>query len=644
MLADITGDVDVLDAFLEEQNYRIAYWRSAGRDLGYRRFFDIDTLVGLRVEDPDVFADAHDLILRWVRDGVVDGLRVDHPDGLRDPEQYLDRLARASGGVWTVVEKILVPGEELPSGWPVAGTTGYDRRALIDGLFLDPAGEGPLTEGYAALTGAPTDAGAVVAEAREFAVRNLLAADVARLTALLVEVCEGRRHQRDRSRHELHEAVMALVAAFPVYRTYVRAEAGLVRREDEERVTAALAAVGDAVDPDLAAFLADLLLLRLPDRRPLEDEWVMQFQQLTGPAMAKGVEDTAFYRYNRLLALNEVGGDLRRFGVAPDEFHRANLRIQRPLAGHDDDAVDPRHQAVGRRAGPAGAAVGAAGRVGERLRAVDGGDGRAVAGRRARSPRPAPAVPDPGRGLAAAGRPGAGVPGQGDARGQARHVVDRARRGLRGGPGRVRRGGARRRRGGRRRRRLRRRAGGAGPDDRAGPDARGADGPGRAGHLPGRRAVGPQPGRPRQPPAGRLRRAGASCSPSWPRGRRRRRSSTGTTRACPSWRSSGPPWRCGAAGRRRSARARPAPTPPWRSPARPRRMRWPSPGAPRRRSWCRGWSSAWRTGRAAGRGRRPALPAGRWRDVITGEPAEGGPVAVADLLRRFPVALLERAG
>jgi (1->4)-alpha-D-glucan 1-alpha-D-glucosylmutase len=210
----------------------------------------------------------------------------------------------------------------------VAGTTGYDRRALIDGLFLDPAGERPLTDGYVALTGDPANPAAVTAEAREFAVRSLLAADVARLTALLVEVCEGRRHERDRTRHELHEAVMALVAAFPVYRSYVRAEAGLVRREDEERVGAALAAVGDRIDPDLAAFLADLLLLRLPDRRPLEDEWVMQFQQVTGPAMAKGVEDTAFYRFTRLLAQNEVGGDLVRFGVGPDEFHEANLRIQ----------------------------------------------------------------------------------------------------------------------------------------------------------------------------------------------------------------------------------------------------------------------------------------------------------------------------
>ncbi|HET6950347.1 MAG TPA: malto-oligosyltrehalose synthase [Acidimicrobiales bacterium] len=330
-VAGLNADVDALDRLLDAQNYRIAFWRTAGRELGYRRFFDINTLVGLRVEDPEVFADTHELILRWVRAGVVDGLRVDHPDGLRDPEQYADRLARATGGVWTVVEKILEPGEDLPAAWPVAGTTGYDRLGLIGGLFVDPAGEGPITDGYASLTGAPANVGAVVREAKAYAVRELLAADVSRLTALLVEICEGRRHQRDRTRHELHQAVQALLVALPVYRTYVRADVGLVRAEDVARVTAAVddvAAHRPDIDPDLLAFLADLLLLRLDDRRAGEDEWVMRFQQLTGPAMAKGVEDTALYRHTRLLALNEVGCDPARFGVGVEEFHRANATAQ----------------------------------------------------------------------------------------------------------------------------------------------------------------------------------------------------------------------------------------------------------------------------------------------------------------------------
>jgi (1->4)-alpha-D-glucan 1-alpha-D-glucosylmutase len=326
-LADLNADVDALDALLDQQNHRIAYWRTAERELGYRRFFDIDTLIGLRVEDPEVFADTHELILRWVAEGVVDGLRVDHPDGLGDPEQYADRLARATGGVWTVVEKILAAGEELPSSWPVAGTTGYDRLNVIGGLFVDPGGEHAITEGYGRLTGADTDVAAVVRAARELAVNELLAADVTRLTALLVDVCERRRHQRDRTRHELHEAVRALLVAFPVYRTYVRPAAGAVRREDEATVATTVARVAEErpdIDPALLAFLADLLLLRLDTRTPLEDEWVMRFQQLTGPAMAKGVEDTAFYRATRLLALNEVGGDPARFGVPVDAFHHAN--------------------------------------------------------------------------------------------------------------------------------------------------------------------------------------------------------------------------------------------------------------------------------------------------------------------------------
>jgi len=328
-LADLNADVDALDALLEQQNHRIAYWRTAERELGYRRFFDIDTLIGLRVEDPEVFADTHELILRWVAEGVVDGLRVDHPDGLLDPEQYADRLARATGGVWTVVEKILGAGEALPSSWPVAGTVGYDLLNVIGGLFVDRAGEPAITEGYGRLTGADTDVAAVVRAARELAVNELLAADVTRLTALLVDVCEHRRHQRDRTRHELHEAVRALLVAFPVYRTYVRAAAGAVRREDEATVVSTVALVAEErpdIDPDLLAFLSDLLLLRLADRTALEDEWVMRFQQLTGPAMAKGVEDTAFYRATRLLALNEVGGDLARFGVSIDDFHDANAR------------------------------------------------------------------------------------------------------------------------------------------------------------------------------------------------------------------------------------------------------------------------------------------------------------------------------
>jgi (1->4)-alpha-D-glucan 1-alpha-D-glucosylmutase len=347
MVDGINGDVDALDDLLEDQNYRIAHWRTAGRELGYRRFFDINTLVGLRMEDPEVFADTHELVLRWLRAGVVDGLRVDHPDGLRDPGRYFERLAAAAGGpvgpggpggpggAWVVAEKILEPGEELPDTWPVAGTTGYDRLAAIGGVFVDPAGEEPLTAAYGDLTGSPTGWPAVAREAKALAVREILAADVSRLTALLAEVCEARRHQRDRTRHELAGALRELLTSFPVYRTYVRAGPGVhgepARPADVARVEAAIADVAARrpdVDADLLAFLADLLLARLPDAGRLEHDFAMQFPQLSGPAMAKGVEDTAFYRYTRLLALNEVGGDPGRFGLPVADLHAANALVQ----------------------------------------------------------------------------------------------------------------------------------------------------------------------------------------------------------------------------------------------------------------------------------------------------------------------------
>ncbi|MBA3294328.1 MAG: malto-oligosyltrehalose synthase, partial [Geodermatophilaceae bacterium] len=262
----------------------------------------------------------------------VDGLRVDHPDGLRDPEGYACRLSAATGGVWTVMEKILEHGEDLPEAWPVAGTTGYDRLAAIGGLFIDPAGEHAITSSYGELTGASTDFAVVQREAKQWAVRELLAADVNRLSDLLASLCEGRRHQRDRTRHELHDALEELLAAFSVYRTYVQAEAGVLRPSDIHYVEAACATVAQRrpdIDPELLAFFADLLLLRLPTPTAAEQEWVMRFQQLTGPAMAKGVEDTTFYRYTRLLALNEVGGDLGRFGATVDDFHEANAAAHR---------------------------------------------------------------------------------------------------------------------------------------------------------------------------------------------------------------------------------------------------------------------------------------------------------------------------
>jgi (1->4)-alpha-D-glucan 1-alpha-D-glucosylmutase len=329
VIAEINADPDRLDALLERQNYRLAFWRTAGRELGYRRFFDINTLVGLRTEDERVFADTHVLILEWLSKKILDGVRVDHPDGLRDPQQYFDRLHQADPSAWIVAEKILEPGERLPDSWPVAGTTGYDFIYRVSNLFVDPAGETPLTDLYAEFTGEPTDFAAVVREKKHLILREILGSDLNRLTALFINICERNRRHRDYTRHELHEVLREVMACFPVYRTYVRAEAGEVSEADARTITQTIEAA-KATRPDLDAALFDFFrdILLLDVRGELETELVMRFQQLTGPVMAKSVEDTAFYCFNRLVSLNEVGGDPGRFGLAPDEFHAACTEIQ----------------------------------------------------------------------------------------------------------------------------------------------------------------------------------------------------------------------------------------------------------------------------------------------------------------------------
>jgi (1->4)-alpha-D-glucan 1-alpha-D-glucosylmutase len=324
VVAETNAEPDVLDRLLERQNYRLAFWRTAADELDYRRFFDIVSLVGLRTENELVFADTHALVLRWVREGQLDGLRIDHPDGLRDPKGYLARLADATDGAWVVVEKILEPGERLRDGWPVAGTTGYEFLNRLGGLFVDPAGEVPLTALAAELTGVDQDWAATVSEKKDRVLRDVLGADLLRLAEAFARVCEANRRFRDYTRRELTDALHALIVAFPVYRTYVVAEGGEVDADDVAVVTAAVAqarALRPDLDADLFGFLEDLLLLRATG--PTEAELVMRFQQLTGPAMAKGVEDTAFYTFVRLLALNEVGGDPGRFGVSVAAFHDA---------------------------------------------------------------------------------------------------------------------------------------------------------------------------------------------------------------------------------------------------------------------------------------------------------------------------------
>ncbi len=325
----LNADVDALDALLERQNYRLAWWRIAGQELDYRRFFDISTLVGLRVEDDMVFADSHALILEFLAEGVLDGIRIDHIDGLRDPAAYLERLAHAAPRAWVVVEKILEAGESFPSTWPVAGTTGYDWLNLVGGLTVDPSGRQPMGDVYQRFSATATDFDEIVYQSKRQVMADALAADVTRLTALLVTMCERHRRHRDYTRRDLGEAVTEILASFPVYRTYV-AEGAAPTPADEAAVDAALDRARGRrpdLDGELLDFLHDLMLLRLPDER--QHEFALRFQQVSGPVMAKGVEDCAFYRFLPLTSLNEVGGDPTRFGVTPDEFHAACLAAHR---------------------------------------------------------------------------------------------------------------------------------------------------------------------------------------------------------------------------------------------------------------------------------------------------------------------------
>jgi (1->4)-alpha-D-glucan 1-alpha-D-glucosylmutase len=319
----LNRDADALDDLLSQQNYRLAYWRTGAEELSYRRFFDIETLAGLRVEDPAVFADTHRLILALVADGTLDGLRVDHVDGLADPEGYLVRLRDATGGVYVVVEKILEASEELPRSWPVAGTSGYEFLNHVNQLFTDSRHEAAMRACYAAFTGEEQDYADVVYAAKLQIMRDELGAEMERLAGLLADVCEQHRRQRDHTRRELREALRELLAAFGVYRTYFRA-GHPASAADRAHVAAAVVTARQRrpdLDIELISFIGDLLTGAYPGAE--EASFAVRFAQVSAPVMAKGVEDTAFYRYLPLVSLNEVGGDPGRFGRPVADFHHA---------------------------------------------------------------------------------------------------------------------------------------------------------------------------------------------------------------------------------------------------------------------------------------------------------------------------------
>ena len=330
---ELTGrsaDVEAMHELLERQEYRLAYWRSA-RDLGYRRFFDVNDLIGLRVEDPQVFALTHAAIARWVSSGDVQGLRVDHPDGLVDPATYFDRLRSLAPSTWIVAEKILEHGEELPPEWKVDGTTGYDVAELLAQWFVEPEGLRRLGALRDELLGATPHGHELVAECKRLVIDELLGADLNRATDSFLRLCDSLRRFRDVTRHEVHEVLREVVVAYPVYRTYVPAHT-IAADRDLGLVTAVLGQVA-AQRPDLDAEVLDLLASvltgRLDDVVPAATEVRSRVEQLTGPAMAKGKEDTAFYREVRLISRCEVGADPFAGGLDGPALHAALERVQR---------------------------------------------------------------------------------------------------------------------------------------------------------------------------------------------------------------------------------------------------------------------------------------------------------------------------
>ena len=304
-------DADVIRGILGRQHWEAIFWRREAAELNYRRFFAVTTLAGVRVEIPRVFDETHAEVLRWVREGLADGLRIDHPDGLVDPGGYLERLAEVTDGVYVLVEKILEHGEALPSWWETDGTTGYDALAEIDRVLIDPDGEAGLAALDDALRGGATPAyREVIHQTKRMIADTIQQAEIARLVRALPEPA------RTALEPEVAvDALAELLACFPVYRSYLPAGRGHLDNAAE---------AASARRPDLAGAIARLVPVLADPRH----EAARRFQQTTGPVMAKGVEDTAFYRWTRLGSLTEVGGDPSVFALSVEGFHRSSALRQ----------------------------------------------------------------------------------------------------------------------------------------------------------------------------------------------------------------------------------------------------------------------------------------------------------------------------
>jgi (1->4)-alpha-D-glucan 1-alpha-D-glucosylmutase len=339
---------DALDSLLNDQSYRLAFWRVAAEEINYRRFFDVNDLAAIRMELPEVFDATHQLLLELIGADAVTGVRIDHPDGLYLPKEYFEKLQGRSAAalghplpkdgraIYLVVEKILSGNETLRNDWPVHGTTGYEFGKLVANVLVDGSAEQSITKTFQRFIGHSMHFGHLVYAKKRLVMRLSLANDVNILGDMLDRLSEKNRWFRDFTLEALARAVRETIACFPVYRTYV--EPGQpVSHEDRaviERAVTAAKRRNPALEESVFNFLRDILLFRFPenlddDARREHAHFVLKFQQSTGPIMAKGLEDTAFYIYNRLAALNEVGGEPQHFGIGLEGFHRCNVERQR---------------------------------------------------------------------------------------------------------------------------------------------------------------------------------------------------------------------------------------------------------------------------------------------------------------------------
>lgn len=326
---------DLLEKFLDQQSYRLCYWRVANDEINYRRFFDIFEYAGIRTEKPEVFDSIHQLIFTFIEKGFIQGLRIDHIDGLYDPYEYLTKIYKNQNDkfLYVVAEKILTGTEKLPNIWPLNGTVGYDYLNLLNGLFVHSANKQALLDVYQQFTNNRISIRDLMYVCKKLVIDTLLSSEVHVLAKKLDHIAQHHRSSKDFTAASLKAALCDIIACFPVYRSYVRAAEGEIREEDRLVIRSAVKKAkrsNPVIHSEIYQFIQSILLLEYPDQltqdlKTERQEFVMRFQQLTGPVMAKGIEDTAFYRYYPLSSLNEVGSDLYSFGTPLDTFHKANL-------------------------------------------------------------------------------------------------------------------------------------------------------------------------------------------------------------------------------------------------------------------------------------------------------------------------------